>query len=314
MNEQKNYQLKFEGDSKEYFSIFIVNWLLTLVTLGLYYPWAKAKTLKYTYGVTSIDGNHFSFHGTGKEMFIGLLKMIGFIIVIVILYAIFIAIKIPLVGIILYIVGLAILIPLAMHGSMRYRMSRTTLRGIRFGYRGDRTEWTKEFFKTFFLTIVTFGIYGSWMEMRLNRYMVGNVRYGEVEGRFKGDGGEYFILNLKGYLLTLVTLGIYMFWWQKDLIGYIIGNTSFHKGDEKIELRSTMTGGELFKLQIVNLLITVFTLGIGFAWVEMRTLKFYAENILVEGDIDLNSLTQTEEEYSDAFGDGALDFFDIDLF
>ena len=314
MNEQKNYQLKFEGNGGEYFGILIINWLLTLVTLGIYYPWARAKTLKYTYGVTSLDGNRFSFHGTGKEMFIGLLKFLGFVIVIVIVYVIFILIKLPLLGIILYIIGLLCLMPLAMHGSMRYRMSRTTLRGIRFGYRGDRTEWIKEFAKTFLLTIVTLGIYGAWMEMRLQKYMRQNIRYGEVEGRFEGDGGEFFILNLKGYLLTLITLGIYSFWWQKDIFAYMIDNTSFHKGEEKIELKSTMTGGGLFGLQIVNLLITIFTLGIGFAWVQMRTLKFYTENIQVGGDIDLNSITQTEEEYNDAFGDGALDFFDIDLF
>ena len=314
MNEKKNYQLKFEGDGKEYFGIVIINWLLTLVTLGLYYPWAKEKTTKYTYGVTSIDGNHFSFHGTGKEMFIGMLKFVGFIFVILILYLLFITIKLPIIGIIIYLGGIIAILPLAMHGTMRYRMSRTTLKGIRFGYRGDRKELTIMVVKKFLLTLVTLGIYGSWMAMHLQKYLVGNTRYGEVEGKFEGDGGEYFILNLKGYLLTLVTLGIYGFWWQADLISYITGKTSLHKGEDKITLSSTITGGSLFGLVIINMLITVCTLGLGFAWVQMRTMKFYADNIQIEGTIDLESLTQTEEEYNNAFGDGALDFFDMDLF
>jgi len=75
-----------------------------------------------------------------------------------------------------------------------------------------------------------------------------------------------------------------------------------------------VTGGGIFKLGLVNILLLIFTLGIGYAWVAVRTTKYYTENLILEGDIDLASLTQTEEEYNNAFGDGALDFFDIDLF
>ena len=316
---RKNYQLKFEGNGGEYFGILIVNWLLTLITLGIYYPWARAKQLKYTYGVTSIDDNHFSFNGKGKEMFIGMLKFILFIVVpyLLLLLLIFLnpsSVLVMVSGIIVFYCAFIGLLPLAMHGSMRYRMSRTTLRGIRFGYRGNRGTLIKEFVKMFFLTLITLGIYAAWMEMKLRTYMTGNVRYGEVEGRFKGDGAHFFVLNLKGYLLSLITLGIYMFWWQKDLFAYSINNTSFHKDEQEITMESTMTGGGLFGLQIVNLLITIVTLGFGYAWVEMRTMKFYTENIKIEGDIDLASLTQTEEEYNNAFGEDALDFFDMDIF
>ena len=150
--------------------------------------------------------------------------------------------------------------------------------------------------------------------MRLRKFMIDNVRYGDVEGRFDGDGGEFFLINLKGYLLSIVTLGIYSFWWQKDMFEYLINETSFHKDEDELVLISTVTGGGIFKLQIVNLLLTVFTLGLGFAWVEMRTMKYYTENIRINGTINLDSITQTEEEYNNAFGEGALDFFDMDLF
>ena len=36
--------LSFDGKSLEYFRIWIVNTLLTIVTVGLYYPWAKVRT------------------------------------------------------------------------------------------------------------------------------------------------------------------------------------------------------------------------------------------------------------------------------
>ncbi|WP_410482280.1 DUF898 family protein [Riemerella anatipestifer] len=54
------------------------------------------------------------------------------------------------------------IIPFAIHGSFRYRMSRTSYRGIRFGYRGNRKEFIKKFLKWTLFTIVTFGIYAAW--------------------------------------------------------------------------------------------------------------------------------------------------------
>ena len=35
--------LRFTGSGSEYFKIWIVNVLLTIITLGMYYPWAKVR-------------------------------------------------------------------------------------------------------------------------------------------------------------------------------------------------------------------------------------------------------------------------------
>ena len=66
--------LSFEGNGAELFGILMKNFFLNLLTLGVYYPWAKAKQLRYYYGSSRIHGSDFQFHGTGREMFIGLLK------------------------------------------------------------------------------------------------------------------------------------------------------------------------------------------------------------------------------------------------
>ena len=124
---------------------------------------------------------------------------------------------------------------------------------------------------------------------------------------------EWFLLNLGGYLLTVITLGIYSFWWQRDIFNYYINNMSMRKEEAKIQCRSTATGGGFFTLLVGNLLITVFTLGFGKAWADMRTQRFIWNNIKMEGDINLNEIHQTEEEYTNAFGEDAMDFFDIDL-
>ncbi len=312
LEKDQNYKLDFQGKGSDFFGIIIVNWLLTIITLGIYYPWAKAKQLQFTYSATSLNGDSFSFHGTGKEMFKGFIKAI---LIFGILYGILILgifLKEPFWGLLLFYIGFIAVFPIAIHGSYRYRMSRTSWRGIRFGYRGERNEFVKLFFKWIFFTIITLGIYGPWMAMNMRNYLLGNVRFGDSEFEYEGDGGEYFMLNLKGYLLTIFTLGIYMFWWQKDLFEYYVDNLSLKKGDEKISFNSTASGGDFFSLVIVNILILIFTLGLGYAWVVTRTLKFIFEHVELDGNLDLNTLLQTEENYKDATGEDLSDFLDLD--
>lgn len=313
-NQPQQYRLEFYGKGSEYFAIMIVNWLLTLVTFGLYYPWARAKKLRYVYGQTALNDERFHFSGTGKEMFRGFIKVLVFYIVMMVSYVLLITVvKNPLLAVLFMYSAILAILPFAIHGSFRYRMSRTSLRGIRFGYRGDRNEFVKHFFKWVFLTVCTFGIYGAWLQMNIRKYTHQNIRYGDVEFSNNAKGEDYFILNLKGYFLSLFTLGIYTFWWQRDIFNYYINNMKMMKGEQKIECKSSATGGDFFSLIVGNLLITFFTLGFGKAWADMRTQRFICDNIKIDGTIDIDKIHQTEEEYTNAFGDDAMDFFEIDI-
>jgi uncharacterized membrane protein YjgN (DUF898 family) len=169
------------------------------------------------------------------------------------------------------------------------------------------------FLKWLFLTIITFGIYGSWMSINVRKYVLSNIRFGDVEFEYNGDGADYFVLNLKGYFLTIFTLGIYLFWWQKDLFEYYIDNLTLNKDGKEINLNSTVTGGGFLKLGIVNLLLVIFTLGLGYAWAVSRTLKYLFDNIELEGSIDLGTINQTEEDFKDATGEDISDFLDLDF-
>lgn len=310
---KQSYKLSYHGKGLDYFVIMVVNAILTAVTFSIYYPWARAKELKYIYGSTSFNGDRFSFSGTGKEMFIGYLKTILIFAVMVALYAGLFVAGYPVLSILVLYAFLIAILPLALHGSYRYRMARTSWRGIRFGYRGDKKELIVGFLKWFFLTIITLGIYGAWMSVNLNNYIFGHIRAGNVEFKYRAKGSEYFWIFLKGYLLTIITLGIYSFWWYKDLFEFYVKNLSLEKDDKTITFRSRATAGDVFSLLLPNFLITVFTLGLGLAWVETRNMKFTCDMIEMEGDIDLDSLSQTEADYADATGEEMSDFFDIDL-
>src|SRR6186997_1640184 len=121
-----HYNLTFHGKGGEYFGIVIINWLLTAITLGLYYPWAKARKLQYMYGVTELIDSRFSFHGTGAEMFKGFIKAILFFAIIFAGFYFFIWMRMPFIGLLFLYLGILSLVPLAIHGTYRYRMSRTS--------------------------------------------------------------------------------------------------------------------------------------------------------------------------------------------
>jgi hypothetical protein len=69
-------RIEFNGHGAELFGILIKNFLLNVLTLGIYYPWAKARQLRYFYGASRISNSDFKFHGTGREMLIGLGKTV----------------------------------------------------------------------------------------------------------------------------------------------------------------------------------------------------------------------------------------------
>ena len=72
----------FYGTGGPLMKIQLVNLLLTLVTFGFYSFWAKVKVRKYFYNETEIGGDRFDYHGTGKELMIGWLKVsVVFIVV-----------------------------------------------------------------------------------------------------------------------------------------------------------------------------------------------------------------------------------------
>jgi hypothetical protein len=50
---------RFTGTGGEYFRIWIVNVMLSVVTLGIYSAWAKVRRLRYFYRHTRISGASF---------------------------------------------------------------------------------------------------------------------------------------------------------------------------------------------------------------------------------------------------------------
>lgn len=56
------HPVQFHGSASQYFGIWIVNILLSIVTLGIYSAWAKVRRQRYFYGNTSVMGHAFEYH------------------------------------------------------------------------------------------------------------------------------------------------------------------------------------------------------------------------------------------------------------
>lgn len=321
-NESAENHLHFKGSGESLFGIYLVNFLLCLITFNFYYPWARARKLKYIYSETSFFGSRFDFHGTGKEMFVGYIKAF---LLIAIFYTglLFFVLSFPpdpapevvLRNVLLFyavlFLFLGILIPLAIHGAMRYRLAKTSWRGIRMGYKGERSELFLLFIRDLFLTIITLSFYRPWFEVNLRRYVISRIRLGNVQLDYNGSGSRLFIIYFKGFFLTILTLGIYLFWFLKELYDFHISNISVIQNGRKIPLRSTATASAIAELTIVNFLLATFTLGIATPWIVARQLRFFMHNALLEDGFEPDQVTQTEEEYNDALAEDLADMLDL---
>jgi uncharacterized membrane protein YjgN (DUF898 family) len=127
----RSLDIRFTGSGSEYFRIWIVNLLLIVVTLGFYLPFAKARRIHYFYANTFVDGQALSFHGDPWKMFRGF-------VLLVVLMGLYLGLSwlSPLLGALAFL-ALLLLWPPLWRAGMRFRLSHTSWRGLRFGFAGD---------------------------------------------------------------------------------------------------------------------------------------------------------------------------------
>jgi len=126
----RDLRIEFTASGSEYFRIWIVNLLLTIVSLGLYFPFAKARRIRYFYANTYVDGQALAFHGDPWRMFR------GYLLLAVLLAAYSGGGRVsPLVGLIAFCIVAAIW-PALWRASLQFRLGNTSWRGLRFRFTG----------------------------------------------------------------------------------------------------------------------------------------------------------------------------------
>jgi uncharacterized membrane protein YjgN (DUF898 family) len=304
--------LTFHGTGGSLFGIQIVNMLKTILTLGIYYFWGKTRVRSYLLGQIEFAGDRFAYHGTGNELFTGFLKAVA--IFGVPLFGLFIVPDIlgasdivkGATTLLAYGIILAF-IPVAKVGARRYRLSRTSWRGIRFSFRGRVMDYFKLLVKGQMLTMLTFGLYYPYFETKKQDFIVSHSYFGNQKFHFDGQGRDLFGSYVVALLLTIPTLGLYWFWFQAKKQRYFWDNTSIGHA----RFRSTVTGDALLWLTLGNLLLLLVTLGLAWPWVVVRNAQFTFRYLTIEGTPDLTEIKQ-EAQLASPTGEGLASFLDLD--
>src|SRR5262249_41838533 len=126
--------VEFTGTGGEYFRIWIVNLLLTIVTFGIYSAWAKVRRIQYFYRNTRVDRAGFDYHCRP----IPILK--GRLIVFVLLVLYNWSFKFSLVAGLIVAALLAAAMPWLLAQSQKFRMHNSSYRGLRFRFHGGAKE------------------------------------------------------------------------------------------------------------------------------------------------------------------------------
>ncbi|MEI7431851.1 MAG: YjgN family protein [Betaproteobacteria bacterium] len=342
---ETDHPIIFTGKGNEYFGIWIVNLLLTLVTLGIYSAWAKVRRMQYFYRNTLLAGASFDYHGNP----VAILK--GRLIAIALLVAYNLAgTAHPFLGLAVGAVILAVL-PRLILKSLQFRLHNSSYRGLRFRFNGT----LKQSYLTFLLlplaTVFTFYLLAPFCHQRIKSFQHNNSAFGQSSFSFNAPVSAFYGLYLKvwGFLiLGVIVLGV--------VAAMVFGNPFLMTNAKAnpqlftvismlfffgffilllfirpfLEARlqnliwnhtqlgphrfvSNISAGKLFGIMFTNLIGVIFTLGLFRPFAVTRLLKYRLETVTLAAAGDLDSFLSAHNQEVGAMGEETADIFDIDI-
>jgi uncharacterized membrane protein YjgN (DUF898 family) len=195
---EERHQMQFTGAVGEFFGIWIVNVVLTILTLGIYSAWAKVRTERYFYSNTKLAGTPFEFLANPIQILKG--RLIAYAIVIVLS----VAVQLQLFYIFIP-VYLALLIgfPWLIYLSLRFRARYSAWRGLKFRFVDGVFESYVNFMFKPMLAGITMYLLVPWVKLSQHEYIGNGHRFGGKRFNFQGELGKY-------YTPFLIALGIAM--------------------------------------------------------------------------------------------------------
>lgn len=209
--------LRFQHSGKfgELLPIALLNFVLTVVTLGIYRFWARTRVRKYLWSKTTLMGDALEYTGRGSELFIGfLLSILTFIVPLIIvnfgIQIIFGEMSPLLLVYIAFVYFFLIwLFGYAIYSAQRYRLSRTSWRGIRAGLGGTRSEYAWKFLGYGLLTALTLGLTTPVRDVALYRHLMNDAWFGDKRFSYSGTSGRVYGPFLLSLVLFVVAAIVY---------------------------------------------------------------------------------------------------------
>jgi uncharacterized membrane protein YjgN (DUF898 family) len=316
---------EFSGSGSEYFKIWLVNIILSVITIGIYSAWAKVRRKQYFYGSTKLSGSSFEYLANPVKILKGRLIVVGFFI----LYSV-LSNLLPLVSGIMSLVFILIL-PWLIVRSLVFNARNSALRNVRFGFKGSIKEAAKVYILWPLAAALTLGALSPYVFFRQKKFVVENSVYGRTAFVFTATAREYYriffgalipiitgiiLIVVAGFFLppvaALVFLVLYLY-----LMAYfsvkttnLLFNTSslsHHRFEAGLKTR------EYMMLVLTNSLGVAVTLGLFFPWAKVRTVQYKLQHIALLASGNLEGFIADEEKQVSAIGEEIGDFFDMDF-
>ena len=131
----QKHHVSFSGSGSDYFRLWLSNLLLTIVTLGIYTPWARRRRIQYFYRNTLVGADPLDFVASSRNMATSFLLVVGVYALINVMSS---AGLNAAVGIIT--LAIAALVPWLWRSAQRFRLGNTTWRGLRFEFQATTRE------------------------------------------------------------------------------------------------------------------------------------------------------------------------------
>ncbi len=258
-------RLSFHGTGGSLFGRLLGGVLLTMLTFGIFLPWAIVWVARWLFENTRLDTAdgecRFRFTGGGGRL-LGLMLVNG----------------------LLCLLTLGIYTPWAVVETLRYVCDGSEATGPdgrpwRLRFTGTGGQAFPILLKGVVFGILTLGIYVPWFLVGFSKWLDQGTRLDRdgVEtgtATFDGAGSELLVTLVIGVLLMFVTLGLYEPWFQVSLWRYFHGHTRFTVNHRPWSAEFDGTGWNYFLQLLIGVLLTMVTLGIYTPWMIARIARF----------------------------------------
>lgn len=191
----------FTGKSSEYFGIWIVNLLLSILTLGIYSAWAKVRRKKYFLNNTLIDGVGFDYHARPMAILKG--RVIA--VVLFVLYQVLAGFS-PIMATILFLTFLVALPWIIVRG-LAFNARNSSHRGLRFDFDGKYSQSALVFIAYPLLIALTLGLALPFVSQRVNKFVFNHYKFGLSHFQMQASVKDFYLVYLK-LLGVIVVIGL----------------------------------------------------------------------------------------------------------
>lgn len=332
-------QPQFTASASEYFRIWIVNLLFSLLTLGIYSAWAKVRKRRYFYGSTRLDGATFDYFASPKAVLKGRILAAG----IVAIYALATELY-PNSRFGFWAAGL-ILLPWLGVRAYAFNARNSGWRGVRFDFVAGTAKAARTYAAMVAIVIVTLGLAFPWFMARMKSFVVSNHAFGTARLECRLRGRDFFrIYFLAGLIVAVMgaPLAFGASWlvmrqqypeaitrvmlllpavpvYAAYIVGYaysesrttnLLWNNTHGPG---VRFASTLSALRMTRLYLGNVLAVLFTAGLLMPWAVIRTRRYRLSclSMIVQGEPVFEANASLPRV--GAMGQELGDFFNVDL-